>query len=188
MQLPGKTDKCPEHNSKRHWFTWVFPIGGLLALIWFLIRVIPKPSRATYPCQRAAFPLASGFVIWLAGAVGSIAAVRKAKRCFAQSRYVLCVILVAVSVGSIWLAQGITTEKVVLADEPIANAPIGIAKGIHPGRVVWVHNPDATDWDGPGNGHWWENSHTNQAVVDRMTRRFQTLRRRGNTRLARCRA
>ena len=193
MQLPRKkqsrsvrpkTNKCLGHNSKRHWFAWVFPIGGLLALIWFLIRVIPKPSRATYPCQRAAFPLASGFVIWLAGAIGSIAAVRKAKRCFAPatlgsdqnpplagSRYVLCVMLVAVSVGSIWLAQSITTEKVVLADEPIANAPIGIAKGIHPGRVVWVHNPDATDWDGPGNGYWWESSHTNQAVVDRMMSR-----------------
>jgi len=162
------TDKCPGHKGKRHWFTWAFPVGGLLALIWFLIRVIPKPSRATYPCQRVAFPLASGFVIWLAGAIGSIAAVRKAKRCFAQSRYILCVMLIAVSVGSIWLAQSVTTEKVVLADEPIANAPIGIAKGIHPGRVVWVHDPDATDWDGPGQGYWWESSHTNQAVVDQM--------------------
>jgi len=154
-----------------HWFTWVFPIGGLLALIWFLIRVIPKPSRATYPCQRVAFPLASGFVIWLAGAIVSIMAFRKAKRCFAQSRYILCVMLIAVSVGSIWLAQSITTEEVVLADEPIANAPIGIAKGIHPGRVVWVHDPDATDWDGPGQGYWWESSHTNQAVVDQMMSR-----------------
>ncbi len=35
---------------------------GLLALAWFLIRVIPKPSRALYPCQRAAFPLASAFI------------------------------------------------------------------------------------------------------------------------------
>ncbi len=194
MQLPGKkqsrsvhpkTNKCLGHNSKRHWFaSRCIGIGGLLALIWFLIRVIPKPSRATYPCQRAAFPLASGFVIWLAGAVVSITAIRKAKRCFApatlgsnqnpplaRSRYVLCVMLVAVSVGSIWLAQGITMEKVVLADEPIANAPIGIAKGIHPGRVVWVHDPDATDWDGPGNGYWWQSSHTNQAVVDRMMSR-----------------
>ena len=59
----------------------------------------------------------------------------------------------------------------VLADEPVANAPIGIAKGIHPGRVVWVHDPDATDWDGPGNGYWWESSHTNQAVVDQMISR-----------------
>jgi len=176
MQLPTKTDECPVHNSKRRWFTWVFPIGGLLALIWFLIRVIPKPSRAMYPCQRAAFPLASGFVIWLAGAVGSITAVRKAKRCFAQSRYILCVMLVAVSVGFIWLSQSITTEKAVLAGEPTANAPIGIAKGIHPGRVVWAHDPDATDWDGPGNGYWWEGSHTNQAVADSMmSRAIQAL-------------
>ena len=44
---------------------------GLLSLIWFLIRVIPKPSRASYPCQRAAFPLASGFVIWIIGIIAS---------------------------------------------------------------------------------------------------------------------
>jgi len=162
------TNKYLGHNRKHRWFTWIFPIGGLLALVWFLIRVIPKPSRATYPCQRVAFPLASGFVVWLIGAIGSIMAVRKAKRCFAQSRYVLCVILVGASIGSVWLAQSVTTEKVLLANEPIANAPIGIARGIYPGRVVWVHNPDATDWDGPGDGHWWESSHTNQAVVDRM--------------------
>ncbi|MFZ2146498.1 MAG: DUF362 domain-containing protein [Sedimentisphaerales bacterium] len=166
-----KTDKFQEQKRQHHWLTWIFPIGGLLALIWFLIRVIPKPSRATYPCQRVAFPLASAFVIWLMGTIGSITAFRKAKRCFAQSRYVLCVMLIAVSVGSVWLAQSITTEKVVLADEPTSNAPIGIAKGIYPGRVVWVHDPDATDWEGPGNGYWWESSHTNQAVVDQMMSR-----------------
>ncbi len=166
------TGKCPERNSKRHWFTSrCIGIGGVLALIWFLIRVIPKPSRATYPCQRVAFPLASGFVVWLAGTISSIAAIRKAKRCFAQSRYILCVMLIALSVGSIWLAQSITTEKVLLADEPLANVPIGIAKGIHPGRVVWVHDPDATDWDGPGQGYWWQSIHTNQAVVDQMMSR-----------------
>jgi hypothetical protein len=176
MPVCPKTKKSPEPKHKHHWITWMFPVGGLLALIWFLIRVIPKPSRATYPCQRAAFPLASGFVIWLAGAICSIAAVRKAKRCFVQSRYVLCVMLIAASIGSVWLAQGITTEKSVLADEPTSNAPVGIARGVHPGRVVWVHNPDATDWDGPGNGHWWQSSHTNQAVVDRMmSRAIQAL-------------
>ena len=161
-------NKHLKHNWKHSWFTWMFPIGGLLALGWFLIRVIPKPSRATYPCQRVAFPLASGFVIWFTGAVGSIMAVRKAKRCFAQRRLLLCVILISVSIGSVWLAQNITTEKELLAAEPTANAPMGIAKGIYPGRVVWIHNPDATDWEGPGEGYWWESSHTNQAVVDRM--------------------
>jgi len=171
-QSPGlKANKYHKRNSKHRWFTWMFPIGGLFALLWFLLRVIPKPSRATYPCQRMAFPLASGFVVWLLGAFGSITAFRKAKRCFAQSRYLLCVVLVAAGIGSMWLAQSITTEQVLLADEPVANAPIGIAKGLYPGRVVWVHNPDATDWDGPGDGHWWERSHTEQDVVDSMMAR-----------------
>jgi hypothetical protein len=147
---------------------WIFPIGGLLALVWFLIRVIPKPSRAAYPCQRLAFPLASGFVIWLAGAIASVTAIRKARRSLAQSRYALCAILVAASISVLWVAQSLTTDKLALAEEPRANAPIGIARGLYPGRVVWVHDPNATDWNGPGDGHWWESSHTDQATVDRM--------------------
>ena len=57
-----------------------------------------------------------------------------------------------------------------LADDPIPNDPIGIAQGINPGRVVWIHDPNATDWDGPnsGDGHWWEISNTNMALVDQM--------------------
>ena len=57
----------------------LFPVVGLLSLIWFLIRVIPKPSRAMYPCQRVAFPLAFGFVAWLVGLVGSVVAFERAK-------------------------------------------------------------------------------------------------------------
>ena len=171
-----KTGKPLKHERKRHWVTWLFPVSGFAALVWFLIRVIPKPSRAAYPCQRVAFPLASGFVIWLAGAMASIAAVRRAKRYMAQSRYVLCVILVAISIGAIWFAQSVTTEEALYADEPVSNAPIGVAKGVHPGRVVWVHDPDATDWKGPGDGHWWQANHTNQVVVDRMmSRAIQAL-------------
>jgi len=162
------SDKSAEHESKGRWLRWIFPVGGLLALIWFLLRVIPKPSRATYPCQRAAFPLASGFVIWLVAAIGSVTAFRRARRCLAQSRYVLCAALLAVGIGSVWLAQSFTADEIVFAEDPVANAPLGTAKGFHPGRVVWVHDPDATDWQGPGNGHWWQSSHTDQAVVDEM--------------------
>lgn len=44
----------------------IYPVLlGIIALCWFLIRVIPKPSRAAYPCQRAAFPIASAFILWL---------------------------------------------------------------------------------------------------------------------------
>jgi hypothetical protein len=167
LTCPHKGNRSKNHSRYR-WSAWILPVGGLLALIWFLVRVIPKPSRAAYPCQRAAFPLASGFVLWLAGALGSITFIRHAKRCLAQSRYVLCAMLVTISIGSVWVAQSVTTEEVLLADEPAANAPIGEAQGIHPGRVVWIHDPEATDWAGPGKGHWWESSHTDQTVVDTM--------------------
>ena len=147
---------------------WIFPVAGLLSLIWFLIRVVPKPSRAVYPCQRVAFPLASGFVAWLLGLAGSAAAFRKAKHNFARRRYMVGLIFIGVSIWVLLLAISATSDKSAIAEPQPANKPIGVAQGIHPGRVVWVHNPEVTDWEGPGDGHWWESSHTNQAVVDQM--------------------
>jgi hypothetical protein len=47
------------------------------------------------------------------------------------------------------------------------NHPMGVGKGIHPGRVVWVHAPGATSWDGK-TGNWWDDANTNQRVVDQM--------------------
>lgn len=52
-----------------------------------------------------------------------------------------------------------------------ANQPIGEAKGIHPGRVVWVHNAKAVNQDGavttPGHG-WYLAENHRQPVVDAM--------------------
>src|SRR5690242_6566969 len=59
---------------------WLFSGMGLFSLFWFLLRVIPKPSRATYPSQRVAFPIASSFVVWLMAVLGSAAAWRRARR------------------------------------------------------------------------------------------------------------
>ena len=50
------------------------------------------------------------------------------------------------------------------------NTPIGVARGIYPGRVVWVRDPSATLWDGR-NGHWWDAAATDQARVDAMLSR-----------------
>lgn len=49
--------------------------------------------------------------------------------------------------------------------------PLGVARGIYPGRVVWAHDPKATQW--PGDVHsttsyWWSNSSTDQQRVDGM--------------------
>jgi len=70
----------------------------------------------------------------------------------------------AVAMGSAWAAaaQGDELERL---------KPIGEAKGIHPGRVVWVHDPSSTNWKGPGDGHWYEPAHTSQDRVDAMMAR-----------------
>jgi len=68
------------------------------------------------------------------------------------------------------LAAGVhVCGRAAAAPEPLK--PVGEAKGIHPGRVVWVHDPEATDWEGPGHGHWWEAAHTSRERVDAMLSR-----------------
>jgi hypothetical protein len=42
---------------------WLWNVLGMASVIWVLIRVLPKPSRATYPCQKVAQPLAAGFIV-----------------------------------------------------------------------------------------------------------------------------
>jgi hypothetical protein len=168
----SKTGNCAGHKQRPGWLFWLFPLAGFVALIWFLVRVLPKPSRATYPCQRVAFPLASSFVIWLMGLAGSVGAFRKARRYRRQARYVLYAAFVAVGIGSMWLALSTSAEKMSLAAEPTANAPIGVAQGVHAGRVVWIQDPNATDWDGYYSPeHWYDDNHTDQAVVDKMISR-----------------
>lgn len=57
------------------------------------------------------------------------------------------------------------------ADQPDRLKPIGVAQGIHPGRVVWARDPELTDWKGPGDGFWWEGSRVKQARVDALMTR-----------------
>lgn len=175
-----KTGKALKPNKKYHWVMWVFPVLGLLSLIWFLIRVIPKPSRVTYPCQRIAAPLASGFVVWLTGIIGSALAYRKAKRFFSQARYIAAGICVTLAVMAIWFSISTTSDNTAKAFTPTdpPNSPFGVAKGIYPGRVVWFHNPRATSWDDSedSTGNWWDAEYTDQNEVDfMMSKTVQSL-------------
>jgi hypothetical protein len=45
-------------------------------------------------------------------------------------------------------------------------SPLGVPRGIVPGRVTWVHDPTAVSWDGTGS--WWADANNNQSVIDRM--------------------
>ncbi len=155
----------------RPWLIWLLPIIGLFSLVWFLIRVIPKPSRATYPCQRIAFPWACGFVTWVVGLAASAAAFRKAKASFLRSRYFLGTLCILASIACVWLSLALTSKNQAAAAEPHpVNSPVGVPRGLNPGRVVWVHDPNATNWQGPrlGDGYWWQDNHTDQDVVNDM--------------------
>jgi hypothetical protein len=48
--------------------------------------------------------------------------------------------------------------------EPLS--PLGVPRGLAPGRVTWAHDPGAVTWDGTGS--WWKDANNNQAVIDRM--------------------
>jgi hypothetical protein len=175
-KICSKTGRRIELKRERHWPFWLLPFVGLVSLLWFLIRVIPKPSRATYPCQRVAAPLASGFFVWLIGIIVSSVAYRKARRLAGRARYVVAGIFAVLSVTAIWWSISVTSDVEAVADfVPIdpPNSPIGVGKGIHPGRVVWVHDPSATTWDGV-TGHWWDEQNIDQQAVDNMVSR--TLR------------
>lgn len=75
----------------------VGPAIGLAALLWFLIRVIPKPSRALYPCQRAAFPVAAAFVAWIISSVGLATILRFGYRSMIRKKFLQAGIFVVAS-------------------------------------------------------------------------------------------
>jgi len=183
----GAKSRPQEFVRRRRWLRWAFPLVGFAALAWFLVRVIPKPSRATYPCQRAAFPVASAFVLWLAGVFGGGLALHRLKQLLRRSRVaaasaallvgVLCAAL-TVGVSSLtWLSGAtiyVTGGGTATAadrnydrtqDHPGQAQYLGVGKGVYPGRVVLVRDTSAVTWDG-STGYWsgYPNSYTNNVV------------------------
>lgn len=149
--------------------------AGFLALCWFCIRVIPKPQRAMYPCQRAAFPLASTFVIWMLGMFALGKSSSSFLRYFRSGRYGLATMAMVVTMlATLAIFQGPIVERLLAAPSASTitpNLPIGTGKGVFPGRVVWVHNPEATNWAGPSSGlHWAEPDQTDMLAVEEMFR------------------
>lgn len=147
-------------------------ILGITSTVWFLFRVIPKPQRATYPCMRAAAPLMSGFVIWLIATFGAAFAFVKAKRHWREMRYVAAILFVIAGFGlTFFMSSNYKAEAKTTSEELKIwykqNEPLGIARGMFPGRVAWVHNPKVAAWDG-SSGFWWEDRFNNQPETDKL--------------------
>jgi hypothetical protein len=129
--------------------------------------------------MRVAFPLASGFVVWVLGLSGSFLLLKHSRRYRRRSRPAMALVAGMTAVLAAWFSLNFDSGSIgtgglmpVLNAEPApdpANDPIGISRGVNPSRVVWVHDPDATDWEGPSSGEsCWEPPHTDQLVVEDM--------------------
>ncbi len=143
-----KTGKIKSKKSLIGLTKLLFPFIGLVSLIWFLIRVLPKPSRAAYPCMRVAAPVASGFIVYMLGLITSVFAFQKAKKRLRESRYILASVFIVIGlIGSLILTEDPKNPVYAnfVSEENPPNTPIGEPKGIFPGRVVWAHDPDATN-------------------------------------------
>ena len=150
----------------------VFLFLGVVSTIWFLIRVIPKPTRATYPCMQAAYPFMSGFIAYLLGIAATMFAFKKSKKGFMNARYIAAFAFLFISVIAALFTLTADSTPVYANSKLMLgpNQPVGIARGVFPGRVVWVWDPKSTNENCTnlfGDG-WFMEKNTDLTVVNSM--------------------
>jgi len=129
----------------------IFVVLGITSTLWFLFRVIPKPSRASYPCVRAVAPFMSGFVLYLISLGGMSLVIKRLWKSFTgyysfSSIILFLALLLFTGINITSDTSETSAQNTVLTgpqDGP--NSPIGIGHGVKPGVVVWSWNPDATN-------------------------------------------
>jgi hypothetical protein len=157
----------------------IFLISGFFALLWFLVRVIPKPSRVNYPCIKATMPLAYSFMAYILSITGSIVFFRKAYKRLRERQVLYAAFGLAMAgLFGTWAlintypdVKAITGPEDKFEDPLGPNLPIGEAKGIFPGRVVWAWDPDATNENVTSLTQadaYWLTTSTSQDKVDQM--------------------
>ena len=153
---------------------------GLVSTLWFLVRVLPKPNRAGYPCMRAAAPFMSAFIIYVLSLGSTLLGFNKFKQQFARTKYLSgsVFLIVALLSFSLFFFQDSQESFARVfnsryaAFPALSNMPVGTPKGLFPGRVVWVHDADATnenyDPESAGDEWWYSDQNVNQEVVNKM--------------------
>ena len=123
--------------------------------------------------------MASSLFIYLGSLTSSIMVFKKAFRKLSDSRYGMAVVLLLIGITFTLTSIVVNKSDLYAGESTVAefedplgpNVPIGEAKGILPGRVVWMHNPDATNEDcvpwNYGDGYFLDKN-CDQALVDEM--------------------
>jgi len=150
-------------------YKFTFFFLGIASTVWFLIRVIPKPSRASYPCMKASAPIMSSFVLYLISLFSSIWILKKTSRHHLIGKFSMVLVLVAVSLFS-FTDTSRPEMKLVSLDHFKVNSPIGTAQGIFPGRVTWVYDNRATNENmiNEAGDYWYMDKNCDQQIVDDM--------------------
>jgi hypothetical protein len=117
-----------------------FHVAGIFAIIWFLIRVVPKPSRAQYPCQQVAIFISFGYIaFWGVMFTGLVVWMRKAKTKFMKTTPALLVsfIVLFTITGAVFATNYINqSDPASVAWTLIPKEPMGVPTGASPGRVI----------------------------------------------------
>lgn len=150
-----------------------FFVLGIGSTIWFLIRVIPKPQRASYPCMRAAAPFMSSFVVYLLSLAGASVLLKKFPKGFKSVQVSLTAMffILALAIPGVSIIKNNNVEQSIGSQLEAPNSPVGEAKGIFPGRVVWAYNPNATDescTNSSATSGYFLDKYTDQVEVDKM--------------------
>jgi len=169
----GKTGRVVGFNRNCRWARWVFPIAVLVALGWYLIRVIPKPSRAEYPCQQVGAPIAFGGIAYVLSFFGLVTAFHKTRKFLYQHRFAAAAICLLIGLACSVVVRDMNETAALAADTGIftpsdgSNQPIGTARGIHPGRVAWSYDLSACDWDGKSK-FWFSETFNDQSKITKI--------------------
>ncbi len=168
-----KSGKVVGFNQRGWLFRLLLPLIGVLALIWWLVRVLPKPSRADYPCQRVGLPIALQGIAMLIALFAAPVSFRKTRKFLSEHRYAAAAICLGLCLGCSlvvrtvceYAAKAEDTGTFTPSDGP--NQPIGTARGIFPGRVAWAYDLSACQWNG-STGFWFDKTNNDQVKITSM--------------------
>ena len=146
------------HTKKLDGRWWLVDPAGGLDLYKGIASVGPLRTSGAKAPFRAKFG-GIGFLTYCAALAGYAFSSAKAKSLLRKNRPFLAGFLVAASVVSLCVFVANDSRSALVA------SPAGAGKGIFPGRVAWVYNPNAAKWTGVGN--YWDASVNPQAEYNK---------------------